>query len=276
MVNKKAGPTETLGLELLKDKAVGDYLRLTLGVPGGKSTEVILHHPIGVTDLDRDDWVLSSPEEVSQMKSRSKDPNATSLSDKRTAYIRAEAISSGELVESNGSVHYAGLLGQLPRGKFLDDLKKKALKKHEKEKDYKYILKLALDEETEFTDLVKAEKDYRQWVVSVQKEADERFPQSFRTAKGPLEDVKQTAISWLKGKKITEIGPLVMKHGVTGPVTADTTVEADDYTIGDDGSQNQWFFFKLSDSTEKKNLRALLTKFRKENSMDFKVLIEDP
>jgi hypothetical protein len=277
MVNKKAGPTENLQFEMLKDKAVGDYLRITLGIPGGKPSEMILHHPIGIVpNLDDDDWVLSSPEEISQMKSRSKDPNFASIQAKRTKHIREKAVKDKQLEVHDGAVFYHGHKDKEERSVFLDNLKKEMTKKHENEKDYKYILDLALNETDQSSPLVKAEQDYRKWVKPIQKEAEVRFPQTFRTAKGPLEDVQQTGIAWLKGQKITEVGSRVIQHGIAGPAVVSDTTDNDDFTIDPgSGAANQWFFCRLGDRSKKREIREEIAKIRKDHGLNFRILIED-
>jgi hypothetical protein len=274
-VSKKAGPTENLQFELLKDKAVGDYLRLTLGTPGHKTSEMILHHPIGVTDLEDDDWVLSSPEEVAQLKSRSKDPNENSIQAKRTEYVRQKAVDDKKIEIKDGTVFYYGIAKE-DRSMFLEGLKKKTLQKHENESNYKFILELALNEADQSDASVKAEKDFRQWVGPIRKEAEKLFPQVFRTAKGSLEDIPQAAIDWLKAKKITEVGAQLIKHGVSGPVADSGEPDNDDFTIdGASGAANQWFFFKSGSKAEKKKIRDSIANIRKEIGLNFRVVIDD-
>jgi hypothetical protein len=262
MVDKKAGPAENISAELLNDKAIGEYIRLFVGTAGGTPTELILHHAIGVTDLDADEWVASSPDEIAHMKTRSKDPNYASLIAKRTQYIRDKAIEDDKLVVIDGSVYHAGEV-RMERSKFLDALKKSALKKHQGEKNYKFILSVALDEADQKDPLVQMEKAYRNWVGPIQAEAEEKFPQTYRTMKGPLSDTPQVAISWLKAKKIAEVEPMLIKHGVNGPVIFySKTIEKDDFTTSGVGNPTQWFFFNHSNNTVKDEVRKHAKKIR--------------
>jgi hypothetical protein len=275
-VNKKALPTENISVELLKDKAVGDYLRIFLGSTSGTPTEMILHRPIGVTNLDPDDWVLSSPEELAQLKSRSKDPNYASIIAKRNQYIRDAAVTAKKLSVKDGAVFYFGHEDKKERSQFIEDLKKKHLKEHEKEKNYMFILDLALEQEEKQV-LVDAEKDYRKWVKPVQKKAEELYPQTFRTMKSPLSDIPQTAIAWLKATKITEVGHMFIKHGVTGPATLpEDNGDKDDFTIdASSGATDQWFFFNSANKAKKKEVRDYLKDMRTNLGVSFKIIIND-
>jgi hypothetical protein len=273
---KKAGPTDNLSVELLPDKAVGETLRMFVGSPGGTPTEMVLHHGIGVVDVGPDDWILSSPEEVSQLKARSKDPNYPSILAKRTEYIRKEAVKDKILQISDGDVFYFGKT-EMKRKDFLDDVKKTITKKHEKEKDYKFIQSLALDEMPQkYEEFVKAEKAYQKWKEPVQANAESAYPQDFRTMKGPLSDIPQEAISWLKAKKLVEVGPLLIKFGVTGPITTTGgSSDDDDYTITSTGQVDQWFFFNVAENQHRGDARKLAKELRKLIGPKTKVIITD-
>jgi hypothetical protein len=275
-VNKKVGPGENISPELLKDKAVGDYLRILLGHDNGTAIEMIVHHPIGVHDLSDDDWVISSPEEVTQLKLRSKDPNYSSLMAQRTKYLRDEAVAA-KLIEigDKGAVVYPS---KEDRGKFLESLKKKHTKSNEADKNYKFILDLALEKEDSKDPNIQAEKAYRQWLKANQKKAEEKFPQNFRTTKGPLADQPQSAIHWLKGLKVAEVGSSLMKHGTIGPVEgSEHGSDPDDMTtISTTGAMNQWFFYSSNDKSKKKEVRELADKIRKLIGTPVKIIIDEP
>lgn len=272
VVNKKAKPTENLSLELLKDTEVGEYLRLFLGHVGGTANEMILHHPIGVTDLDKDEWVLSTPEDIAHLKARSEDPNKASIHAQRLKALKDGAILAGLVAEKDGALVYP--MTGMARSSFISGLKLRHENKHQYQKDYKFILDLALGEEDPADLDAQSEIAYRKWLKQNQPVVEKKFPLTYRTLKGPLMDTPQAPIPWLKGMKIGETSSSLLKHGIVGPVTGIGNADPDDLTTNPSGEVGQWFFYQSLDASKKDKARDHAKEIRKILGGDVVVVIK--
>jgi hypothetical protein len=81
---------------------------LVMVVTQSGRAEMIVHRPIGQHDLDKDDWVLSSKEEYTQLLSRQKDPNREALERGRAEAILQVQLAKGLIEETDGVYHYTG------------------------------------------------------------------------------------------------------------------------------------------------------------------------
>lgn len=259
VVSRKAKPTENISVELLKDSDVGEYLRLFLGYVGGTANEIILHRPIGVTDLDKDEWVLSSPEEISHLKARSEDPNKPSILAERASMLREEAVNQNLLKLVDGNLTYPS--NGMVRSAYIAGLKKKHEDAHQNQKDYKFILDLALAAEDPKDLSVQNEIAYRQWLKQYSPVIEKVFPLNYRTLKGPLADTPQAPISWLKGKRIGEVSNSVLKYGIEGPTTTiGKKTNHGGYTTEPGAAWGKWFFFTHPNEDKKEEAREMAQK----------------
>jgi hypothetical protein len=270
-VAKKGGPTEAIPVDLVTNKGVGDYLHLFVGGPKGIPSGAVLHHPIGITDLDDDTWVLSNPEDVRLLLSRSKDPRAAELNEKRAAFLRRQAVdqgligldSAGELVLKDGT----------KRSDFLATLKKDATEINKDTKGWKYSADAVLAREDDV--LAEQEKTYRAFLRSQSKVAEGKYPTVYRTMGGPMADIPQRPVFWLTAKTLAEVQTSVFMYGVTGPpVSQVANAAANSAPPAPVPTGDQWAFLPDEATQEEKKAfkdvfrkgkRSLEQKFGKEN-----------
>jgi len=65
-----------------------DFVTITIAAPNGEARTIVLHHPIGVTNLDRDGWSITLQEEMKPMLANEKDPSADRKKKAEDAKIR--------------------------------------------------------------------------------------------------------------------------------------------------------------------------------------------
>jgi hypothetical protein len=212
-VAKKAHPTGAIPAEFVPNRVVGDYLHLFVGGPKGIPSGVVIHHPIGITDLDDGSWVFSSPEDVNFMVSRAKDPRASELANKRSKLLREKALAAGLIAEGkNGELQYHD--GTVRSG-YLKRLEAASVATHKGVADFKYNTDVALAEDSMC--YAKEEVEYREFLRKTSAEVEGEYPTIFRTCKGPMADQMQEAVGWLQNLPISEVQAMIFKYGVSGP-----------------------------------------------------------
>jgi hypothetical protein len=247
VVKNRCGANQPLEVVLTKEKSVGDYLRLFVGGPTGTSSELIVHRPIGLTDLDGDDWVLSSPTEIQFLVSRSKDPELSRLVETRSTWIQEQAVLGGllEYSQTGDELFYPGT--KLTRKSYLKSLKDRAKERHKDDKKFKFVLDAALAEEN--NSQAEAERAYRRFAADNAGDAEGKFPQTYRTCGGPMADMPQVAVKWMKNTPLPAIQSYLIKYGVTGPPPSPKTGVASKEAEIDvsepllTAKHKQWFFF---------------------------------
>jgi len=272
---KKSSAVEYMSAGLTVDRRLKDYFRVFVGGPqGDNALEVVLHHPVGITDLSDGSWVASSPHDLAQLLERTKDPDQEVIFGERSTFIRNKAIDNGcILVNGDGKIEL-GNTGVL-RSMFLKDFEKFVKEQHT-EKNFKFNLSAALVMHPDYVG-VQYEAEYARVKVHFSKAAVEGFPQTFRTLSGCLNDKAQEALVWLYGKSQREAVLLVFKHGLTGPTTAPemNSDEVECTTVPQDG---QWCFLPSGlNAAQKKEARdagKILTKaLGADNASQFEVIV---
>jgi hypothetical protein len=210
---------ETLKAKLEKNGKY-EYIRFFLGGPDGEiPNETVYHHPIGITNLGEDEWVASAPTDVTLLLSREKDPNGKDLLIKRAAH-KKQAAEDKKLIQTSadGAVLYPS--GE-DRNKFLKphrDAAKKLVKERQlviqdwKSGDGAYRPTAPPQKLNENEELLKilsgltdqaAKEEIALAEFYSSKEAidgaNQAFPDSYETKKGPYADVSQVPLPWAKG-----------------------------------------------------------------------------
>jgi hypothetical protein len=166
-----------------------------------------LHHPIGVTDLDKDkDWVFSRGGEVQDMLLRAEDPGEAALEALRAKFITELQVAAGFLVrpDEKSPLFYPEDLGEFskrPRREILEEAEKvfkgnrkaaeEEWKTHyptaEQQKANKFVF--AHDKSEYLPELVRIhEKNLKRYAEcrEVRTLVEEAYPQLYRTGKGPF------------------------------------------------------------------------------------------
>jgi hypothetical protein len=174
---KKSCATELMSVSMIDEKRLKGYFRVFVGGPQGESPlEVVLHHPVGITDLDDDDWVASSPYDLAKLLERVKDPNQQAISDARSAHIRNAAILNGCLTVNGDGKMVLGETGVL-RSTFLKDFEK-FVKEDRNEKNFKFNLAAALVQYPDYVGVAE-EAEYARVKVTYTAAAIGAVPQTY-------------------------------------------------------------------------------------------------
>jgi hypothetical protein len=181
-------------------------------VPSGNVTESwTIHHPIGVTDLDADDWVATRTSEVHYLMARRTSPTATATEALR-AKARTEFLLQQKLIVKKDDKLCYGLDGGKTAGKVRNDVldAADAALKHDravaqlehdraqqgKPKAAQFRYGYSRDNFLEKEDLV-CEQAIRKAFASIdcKKFLDAKAPVTFRTRGGPNADQPQVKCS---------------------------------------------------------------------------------
>jgi len=177
-------------------------------VIGGKATsrQFTIHHPIGCTDLDEWDWVITRSDEIQPLLLRAKDPDAARLNRLRGETLTEWAVENVLLKKVGDTLCYP------TSGEVREDVLEAARKRVDKifKADSTALERAAKQsgtaapkprkrdpidfiEGTNRTDEIKL-RDY--WSSSITKEAvEQRYPSTYRTRAGPLQNVDQKRIN---------------------------------------------------------------------------------
>lgn len=221
-------------MELLNVNApiIGENAVLCLVGPFG-ANQYTLCHPIGITDLQRDDWVLIPTDEIPATLSRMKDPNAEEVNKKRAAERNAILVKAKLLVQKkeNGSVllYYpvdpdntrntylaaasAKQKGELgPLKKELDSLGKgsggRAQELNTAIQKAKNILNYLPEKVRDSESSIHKYLDQN----SVEEMVANKHPYTHRTLVGPYGDTPQRAITGARGIPLADVIGALNKH----------------------------------------------------------------
>lgn len=156
------------------------------------------HRPVGKTDLDDDDWVLTPTGEVPELLARSEDPDEAGIRAKREAFRMACAADKKLVSKSaDGEVLYpSGESRQSVLAKARAEAKDEAQRRKAKVLPNAHLAFLSAER--------KKEEDALRAFLSSEstiRAAEKKFPDSqYRTMSGPLADRPQKAVSYLSGK----------------------------------------------------------------------------
>jgi len=163
--------------------------------------EQVVHHPIGVTNLEKDEWVISSLEDVMLMANRREDPRKKAIDERRGHYIH-NLMATGDrgcpTIFSDGKIYYRGDTRlSKPREDWLKQLRQDPCP-------------LTADEQL-FVNT--EESQIRHWKLThgIREEVETRFPYTFSTCGGPLEERPQVAQTEFKGLPKEAVVDLLIK-----------------------------------------------------------------
>jgi hypothetical protein len=191
-------------------------------IGNGVHDRIIMHHPIGVTDLDDDEWVASTTEELNQLGERTKNPFTSILdgfladrkklsvpdwcSDSVAVYedkIHFEGVPRNELKRAADKELKASWNGLYPPADYQPRKGEKKPKKRPKAPLKAYVLYMGdhARHEVEYLAFLKCEE--------LNELVRQGLPETnFQTCKGVIKLTKQKAIPGLKGLE----GPSVRRE----------------------------------------------------------------
>jgi len=234
-----------------------DYMRIFVGSSKGELPfETIIHRPIGITDLDDDDWVNSSPDELNLLLARMGDPNEQVLKEKRYRYLIEKAVAAGLIARSaDGVLSYPEGKDRntflKPHRKAAEENVKKAKeafdtwkKENAKTRNPTPPSKLTTNGElVKILESLKDDKDaqkelaFSKYLGEKQHvaEAVEKFPTTYRTRKGAYSSHPQEPLPWAKGLTKEQIKQSIAKELVM-MLSADSPKQEDE--AGEDDASN--------------------------------------
>jgi hypothetical protein len=215
----ETGPTENLKVKFKKFGV--EYIRFFLGGPDGETpSEYIFHRPIGVNNLDDDDWVSSTPSDVELLEVRKTSPNTKKLSALRIQFKREKAVAAN-LVQVAGDGSSLRYPSGTARTDFLKPYRDKAEKSsktanaaitewkqmNKKSRPSNPPVKIDVNDFI-FTELNASSSDDAKAEIAFTKfmsgddlniQARAKHPDLFVTKKGTTADVPQESLKWCKG-----------------------------------------------------------------------------
>ena len=195
----KVNPVSGANFDFTPDPRLGESFVVVLGDPSMGQTMTV-HHPIGITNLDDDDWVCSPTADILSLLLRKEDPTEAARRSNRDKHRLKQAITAGLLVEkadSDGDVLYRDTdvsrqaTLSLARSKLKDAYAKGAKKGPDAYLPF-------IESET----IRKKEAALRAFLAhsSVISKAEIAFPSSgYLTKAGPLADRVQKSVGYLEG-----------------------------------------------------------------------------
>jgi hypothetical protein len=107
----KAAPNEVHSdkinrFDLKTPKSLKDASVVLIVGPGGITEEMTIHRPIGITDLQDDDWVMTRTNEIHTLFARKDDPSEANLTIARNKRKNDYLIQNKLLMEKDGKYFY--------------------------------------------------------------------------------------------------------------------------------------------------------------------------
>jgi hypothetical protein len=211
-------PTAAASLVFKSDTKVGKYLRIIQGSPSG-NTEYILHHPIGVTALRGDQWVLSDPSEVAHLVSRIDDPDAEKRKqDLEELQLHACLKLPDVFADADGLLEYTAFT---KIGTYSDF--RATVKEAKKSAGSKWNRANWLNQSTD--ERAKIELRLDAIKAKTQVEFERKYPNTYQTRGGPRRDQDQVALEWADGLSLEQLQNELFRAYSEGPPPLFTETE---------------------------------------------------
>jgi len=193
----KVNPVTGASFEFASEPRVKDSFVVVLAGPGGVQS-FTFHHPIGLTDVDDEDWVCTPTGDIPSLLARQVDPDEADRKAKRDKHRLDLALAAG-LLKSNGEDQLTYPNTEVNRQDALVLARSQAKDAVKAEKGkltpdlyIRFLPKEVQDAETSVRKFLASKKSIR--------EAEMKFPASgFRTRGGPLADRDQEEVEYLSG-----------------------------------------------------------------------------
>lgn len=108
-VPAKLSSSKWKGIEFEPDVGpLGDSFVVVVGGNGLSAMSLTFHHPIGITQLEENDWVCTPTGEIQTLLDRAKRPDQEKVAKLRSAKRNDIAVAAGLLVRSDNALLYPG------------------------------------------------------------------------------------------------------------------------------------------------------------------------
>jgi len=194
----KVNPVTGANFEYVSEPRIGDSFVVVMGGPGGVNS-FTFHHPIGVTEVDDEDWVCTPTGDIPSLLARRDDPDEADRKARRDKH-RLDLVVVANLLEKaddEGLLVYPGT--DISRQDALAAARaaaKDAVKAEKGKVPPDLYIRFLPQPVQEAETLVRKKLASRE---TIQK-AETKFPSSgFRTRGGPLADRDQVSVDYLSG-----------------------------------------------------------------------------
>lgn len=206
----KISPLTGGNFDFSGDPRIGESFVVVVAGPSGNRS-ITFHHPIGKTDLDGDNWVVTPTEELPSLVARRDDPHEATIRTNRESFRFAMAVSSELLTkdEETGSIHFPSGMERQPTIAAARAAAKDAAKRiGQPPAPLAYLAHLSAERRIE-------EDAVRAFLASpdVIRASVKKFPEStYLTMSGPLQDRSQKAQEYLSGMTRAQAEDEVVKQ----------------------------------------------------------------
>jgi hypothetical protein len=205
----KVNPITGANFEYANEPRIGDSFVVVISSSSGTQS-ITLHHPIGVTDVDVEDWVATPTGDIPSLLARQVDPDEADRKAQRDKHRLDLAVAAGLLEKgSDGQLIYPD--SGVSRQSALAAARTAARDaiKDGKGKPSPDLYVKFLD-----TSIQELESRVRQFLANPKtiREAEKAFPSTgFRTRSGPLADRDQVGLDYLSGSSRPQAIDLLVK-----------------------------------------------------------------
>jgi hypothetical protein len=207
----KVNPVTGANFEFVNESRIGDSFVVVMAGPSGVQS-FTFHHPIGVTDVDDEDWVCTPTADIPSLLARRDDPDEADRKAKRDKHRLDLVVTAGllEKDDDDGPLTYpdTGVNRQDALAKARTEAKSAV--KAEKGKPSPDLYIRFLPKEVQ-----EAESSVRKLLAEKKtiQAAETKFPASgYRTRGGPLADRDQEEVDYLSGLSRPQASDAVVKR----------------------------------------------------------------
>lgn len=194
---------------------LGACITIVIAPSAGHATQLVIHRPIGWTDLDAEkDWVMSMSSDIDGLLARRTNPEEGKIRAAQQKNRTHFLVSKSLLEEKDGAYYYPGV-AVCTRNEYLDQadralvIAKKEKKASLTSRRVDYLPDPVREHEFAIMEVLKTPE--------AKAEIEKDAVSSFRTRGGPLENQNQEAIVGLHGRSLAEVYatfPKLMLEGI--------------------------------------------------------------
>jgi len=195
----KVNPITGANFEYVNESRIGDSFVVVIAGPGGVQS-FTFHHPIGVTDVDMEDWVCTATADIPSLLARKDDPDEADRKARRDRYRLELCVADGLLEKraGDGLLVYPGTDINRQDALAAARAAAKDAVKADRGKPSPDLYIRFLD-----ASIQEPESLVREKLADIEtiRRAETQIPTSgFRTRGGPLADRDQEEVDYLNGK----------------------------------------------------------------------------
>jgi len=229
------GASDPPALRLTQNKQLGEFSVVLFVTPLGTQSYTVCH-PIGITDLDANDWVLLPSEQIPAALARAQDPRRGELEKERSGYRNTALVAEGLLQEKEIDgvrTFFYPSDNATPRNAILDTARAeskaevKALRRELNElpargagaarQELNARIQMANKVDQYLEEPFRSEEAaIRSRLKTLGPEVEARHPSTHRTLVGPYGDQPQRHIHGTQGFSLLDVNAALQKSMISG------------------------------------------------------------